>query len=183
MIRRIWPEPTFLKYPISNLFWTKVGNPSSRPCLYWSSIALRLYPQPPVNIRVTMKTTLVPDGGGPDRFSPVLIRRGTGIDYSVYHMHRRKDLYGNDAAEFRPERWEENDLANTIGWGFSPFHGGPRICLGSEPCFLSFSLFLCWLLLLQRILHWWEPPTQSSASFRPFQTWGCHLIIHKNQQV
>lgn len=48
-------------------------------------------------------------------------------------MHRRKDLYGDDASDFRPERWEENDLANTIGWGFMPFHGGPRICLGSEP--------------------------------------------------
>lgn len=79
-----------------------------------------------------MKTTIIPQGGGPDRRSPVLIRRGTGIGYSVYHMHRRTDLYGDDAAEFRPERWEENDLASTIGWGFMPFHGGPRICLGSE---------------------------------------------------
>lgn len=89
-----------------------------------------------------MKTTLVPHGGGPDRCSPVLIRRGTGIGYSVYHMHRRKDLYGDDAADFRPERWEENDLANTIGWGFLPFHGGPRMCLGSEPRSPASSLYL-----------------------------------------
>ncbi|MCJ1462095.1 hypothetical protein MMC07_000695 [Pseudocyphellaria aurata] len=93
---------------------------------------LRLYPQLPVNVRVATKTTFIPHGGGPDRCSPVLIRRGTGIGYSVYHMHRRKDLYGDDARDFRPERWEENDLANTIGWGFMPFHGGPRICLGKD---------------------------------------------------
>ena len=86
-----------------------------------------------------MKTTLLPHGGGPDRCSPVLLKRGTGVGYSVYHMHRRRDLYGDDAADFRPERWDENDLANTIGWGFMPFHGGPRICLGSESFFLLLS--------------------------------------------
>ncbi|KAI9795453.1 MAG: hypothetical protein M1835_005787 [Candelina submexicana] len=92
---------------------------------------LRLYPQLPVNIRVALKTTLLPVGGGPDGQSPVLIRRGTGVGYSVYHMHRHKDLYGDDANEFRPERWEGSEL-DRIGWGFMPFHGGPRICLGSE---------------------------------------------------
>jgi cytochrome P450 len=49
-------------------------------------------------------------------------------------MHRRKDLYGEDAELFRPERWEENDgrLAKTIGYGYLPFNGGPRVCLGQE---------------------------------------------------
>ena len=93
--------------------------------------ALRLYPQLPVNIRVASRTTLLPSGGGPDGRSPVLIRRGTGVGYSVYHMHRQKYLYGEDAVEFRPERWEGPEL-DKIGWGFMPFHGGPRLCLGSK---------------------------------------------------
>ncbi|KAL8995819.1 MAG: hypothetical protein Q9188_006720, partial [Gyalolechia gomerana] len=67
---------------------------------------LRLYPQLPINVRFARKTTLLPVGGGPDGESPVLIRRGAGVGYSVYHMHRRKSLYGEDADEFRPERWE-----------------------------------------------------------------------------
>ncbi|KAL8716873.1 MAG: hypothetical protein Q9225_005833 [Loekoesia sp. 1 TL-2023] len=92
---------------------------------------LRLYPQLPINVRFAQKTTLLPVGGGPDGESPVLIRRGAGVGYSVYHMHRRKSLYGDDADEFRPERWEGSELEH-IGWGFMPFHGGPRICLGSE---------------------------------------------------
>ena len=53
------------------------------------------------------------------------------MGYSVYHMHRRQDLYGPDATEFRPERWEDPEL-DQIGWGFMPFHGGPRMCLGSK---------------------------------------------------
>ena len=43
-------------------------------------------------------------------------------------------MYGEDANVFRPERWLETDLEKNIGWGFMPFHGGPRLCLGSESC-------------------------------------------------
>lgn len=46
-------------------------------------------------------------------------------------MHRLKSLYGEDASEFRPERWAGSEL-DDIGWGFMPFHGGPRICLGKD---------------------------------------------------
>ncbi|KAL8825522.1 MAG: hypothetical protein Q9170_007757 [Blastenia crenularia] len=92
---------------------------------------LRLYPQLPINVRFALKTTVLPTGGGPDGASPVLIPRGAGLGYSVYHMHRSKGLYGEDANEFRPERWEGSELEH-ISWGFMPFHGGPRICLGSK---------------------------------------------------
>ncbi|KAL9034040.1 MAG: hypothetical protein Q9180_005624 [Flavoplaca navasiana] len=91
---------------------------------------LRLYPQLPINVRFALKTTLLPVGGGPDGQSPVLIRKGAGVGYSTYHMHRSKSLYGDDAHDFRPERWLGSELEH-IGWGFMPFHGGPRICLGS----------------------------------------------------
>ncbi|KAI9042411.1 longevity assurance proteins LAG1/LAC1 [Aspergillus affinis] len=91
----------------------------------------RLYPQLPTNVRVAARTTVIPHGGGPDGKSPVLIPKGTGVGYSVYHMHRLKSLYGEDADHFRPERWLGSAL-DSIGWGFMPFHGGPRMCLGQE---------------------------------------------------
>ena len=52
-------------------------------------------------------------------------------------MHRRKDLYGEDAEKFRPERWEEPGLpldedSINAAWGYLPFNGGPRVCLGQE---------------------------------------------------
>ncbi|MCJ1281483.1 hypothetical protein MMC26_000803 [Xylographa opegraphella] len=98
---------------------------------------LRLFPPVPVNSRTARKTTFLPTGGGPDRSSPVLIRRGDNVAYCVYAMHRRKDLYGDDAEEFRPERWDDEDLPlfrdkTTAAWGFLPFNGGPRVCLGQE---------------------------------------------------
>ncbi|MCJ1437897.1 hypothetical protein MMC27_007284 [Xylographa pallens] len=98
---------------------------------------LRLFPPVPVNTRTARKTTFLPTGGGSDGSSPVLIRRGDNVAYCVYAMHRRKDLYGDDAEEFRPERWDDKDLPlyrdkTTAAWGFLPFNGGPRVCLGQE---------------------------------------------------
>lgn len=43
-------------------------------------------------------------------------------------MHRRKDYYGEDADEFRPERW----ATMRQNWHYLPFNGGPRICLGQQ---------------------------------------------------
>ncbi|KAL6713829.1 hypothetical protein ACLMJK_008323 [Lecanora helva] len=101
---------------------------------------LRLYPPVPVNARIAQRTTLLPRGGGADGSSPVLVPKGANVAFSVYAMHRRKDLYGEDAEEFRPERWEEKDLPlyrdqTTAAWGFLPFNGGPRVCLGRESSF------------------------------------------------
>ena len=55
----------------------------------------------------------------------MLVKAGQQIIYNVYVMHRRKDIYGEDADEFKPERW--TDLRS--GWGYLPFNGGPRIWL------------------------------------------------------
>ncbi|PMD38765.1 putative cytochrome P450 alkane hydroxylase [Hyaloscypha variabilis F] len=92
---------------------------------------LRLYPPVPINTRFCKKTTALPVGGGPDGRSPLLVREGMPVAYSVYHMHRRKDLYSPDPLAFRPERWDGSELAN-IGWGYLPFNGGPRLCLGKD---------------------------------------------------
>ncbi|KAL8766549.1 MAG: hypothetical protein Q9209_006692 [Squamulea sp. 1 TL-2023] len=93
--------------------------------------ALRLYPPIPLNVRFASKATWLPRGGGPDGESPVLVRKGLGIGIVPYYMHRRKDIYGEDAMDFRPERWEGPALAD-IGYAYMPFHGGPRLCLGSK---------------------------------------------------
>lgn len=43
-------------------------------------------------------------------------------------MHRRTDIYGPDAEEYLPERWE----TLRPSWEYLPFNGGPRICLGQQ---------------------------------------------------
>jgi cytochrome P450 len=55
---------------------------------------------------MAINDTVLPLGGGPDGKSPIFIKAGTQVNYHVYVMHRREDLYGKDADEFKPERWE-----------------------------------------------------------------------------
>jgi cytochrome P450 len=98
--------------------------------------ALRLFPPVPVNTRTALRTTCLPTGGGKYRSAPVLVPKGCAVAYSVYSLHRRTDLYGDDAEDFRPERWQENlglfRDETTTRWGYLPFNGGPRQCLGSK---------------------------------------------------
>ncbi|TLS21736.1 uncharacterized protein PpBr36_09192 [Pyricularia pennisetigena] len=97
---------------------------------------LRLAPPVATNSRSTSKETILPRGGGSDGKSPVLIPKGTSCRWSSYALYRRQDIYGPDAEEFRPERWE--DLR--VGWEYTPFSGGPRICIGQQFALTQMSL-------------------------------------------
>ena len=69
-------------------------------------LALRVLPILPSNSREAYKDTVLPVGGGPDGTSPVLVPSGSVVSFSIMAMQRRKDIWGEDAEEFRPERWE-----------------------------------------------------------------------------
>lgn len=89
---------------------------------------LRLYPVVPGNVRMAIADTVLPLGGGEDGKSPLFIPAKTMVGWSVFAMQRRKDFYGEDADEFKPERWD----TLRPGWEYLPFNGGPRICLGQQ---------------------------------------------------
>lgn len=90
--------------------------------------ALRLYPVVPINAKFANKDTWLPKGGGADGQSPIFVQKGQMVIWVLYSMHRRKDFWGQDAEEFRPERWE----GLLPGFHFLPFNGGPRICPGKS---------------------------------------------------
>lgn len=106
----------------------------------------------PVNSRAAEKTTTLPVGGGPSGTAPVLVRKGEAVGYYVYAMHRRKDIYGPDADQFRPERWE-NDALKNVGWGYLPFNGGPRVCLGQDFALLEAGFTIVRLLQTFEIIE------------------------------
>jgi cytochrome P450 len=101
---------------------------------YCLNETLRAHAVVPFNGRAAVRDSTLPRGGGPDGLSPIFIRKGEQVDYSVYIMHRRKDIWGLDAEEFKPERW----VGRKQGLEYLPFNAGPRICLGrkspSFPC-------------------------------------------------
>lgn len=102
-----------------------------KSCIYLQHVlneVLRLYPSVPFNSRQATRDTTIPRGGGPDESAPVYIKKDQSVSYSVFVMHRRKDLWGPDADEFNPDRW----IGRKVGWEYLPFNGGPRICLGQQ---------------------------------------------------
>jgi len=98
--------------------------------------SLRLHPVVPGNSREAYEDTVLPLGGGPDGCAPLFIKKGSTVGWNVYVMHRRKDFYGEDAEEFKPERWLDDPATGKKGlrpgWEYLPFNGGARICLGQQ---------------------------------------------------
>lgn len=96
--------------------------------------SLRLHPVVPANSREAQEDTTLPVGGGPDGRAPLFIKKGGIVAWSVYAMHRRKDYYGEDAEDFKPERWLDVEGKKGLrpGWEYLPFNGGARICLGQQ---------------------------------------------------
>jgi cytochrome P450 len=90
-----------------------------KSCMYLQhclSESLRLFPVVPFNSRMATKDTTLPRGGGPDGKARIFVPKGTQVDYSVHIMHHRKDVWGEDAEEWKPERWD----GRKVGWEFLP---------------------------------------------------------------
>ncbi|KEP50949.1 cytochrome P450 family monooxygenase pc-3 [Rhizoctonia solani 123E] len=108
---------------------------------------LRVFPPVPFNERTAAKSTVFKAEG-----KKFYVPAGAQIPISIFHMHRRKDLWGPDAEEFDPERWLDERLKKYVTpnpFIFLPFSAGPRICLGQQFAYNESSYFL--VRLLQRV--------------------------------
>ncbi|KAG4434886.1 hypothetical protein IFR05_009616 [Cadophora sp. M221] len=87
----------------------------------------------PMNERIALRDTTLPRGGGSDGSKPIFVRKGIQILIPLYAIQHRPDLWGEDAEDFKPERWE----GRKIGWEWVPFGGGARKCLGQQFAFME----------------------------------------------
>ncbi|KDP28729.1 hypothetical protein JCGZ_14500 [Jatropha curcas] len=86
---------------------------------------LRLYPAVPVDGRCAEMDDVLPDGNR--------MEKGDGLYYMAYAMGRMPYIWGEDAEDFRPERWLNNGVFQPESpFKFVAFHAGPRICLGKD---------------------------------------------------
>jgi cytochrome P450 len=89
---------------------------------------LRLYPTVPVTIRVARQDT---------HLVGHYVPKGTEIMISPWLINRSKHVWGEDAEQFRPERWIDQDTGkpNNMGgaasnYDYLTFLHGPRSCIG-----------------------------------------------------
>ncbi|KAG0328079.1 hypothetical protein BGZ99_006252 [Dissophora globulifera] len=114
--------------------------------------SLRIYPAVPHNIKVCMEDDILP-GGAP-------VYKGEMVAWGSWAIGRDKAIWGDDAEEYRPERWLEDevhepgvghrryDIGKPSPAKFVSFHLGPRACLGRQ--FATIEAITITSMLLQK---------------------------------
>ncbi|KAI3611978.1 cytochrome p450 monooxygenase pc-3 [Moniliophthora roreri] len=131
---------------------------------------LRLYPVVPFNVRESVKATVWPSPDPTQK--PLYIPAGSKLPYSVFMMHRRKDLWGPDAEEFDPDRFLDARLKKYLSprpFIFLPFNAGPRICLGQQFAYNEMSFML--IRLLQNFKSFSLEQSVVPPEFQPAPEW------------
>jgi len=109
----------------------------------------RLHPAVPKNAKVVVKDDVMRPYAQPGiesiladmphlptKLPDVPVKAGESIIWSDYVMARTKEIWGQDAEEFKPERFlaKREDGSTTIRtysqYHFHSFNAGPRLCLG-----------------------------------------------------
>ncbi|KAK9450424.1 cytochrome P450 [Limtongia smithiae] len=97
---------------------------------------LRLTPPVTVTMRMADKDTMI--AGQP-------IAKGTYVTISMAAQNKATAFWGEDAAEFNPDRWEGRQAASNMA--FMTFLQGPRACIGRRFAELEFKSILLSLIV------------------------------------
>lgn len=113
--------------------------------------ALRLYiPVPTFGNRVSRESL---------QLGPHHLPAGQAYVILCLYIHTRKDLWGEDANEFNPDRFiNGTSKACSHPYGFIPFGIGPRICIGQTFAILEAKAILA--IILQRFQFHLSPNYQ-----------------------
>nr|QWK52313.1 cytochrome P450 96A8-3 [Isatis tinctoria] len=87
---------------------------------------MRLYPPIPFQRKSAIEPDVLPSGHKVEANSTIMI--------FLYAMGRMRAVWGEDALEFKPERWVSatGELRHEPSYKFFSFNSGPRACLGKH---------------------------------------------------
>lgn len=117
--------------------------------------------------------------------------KGTEIQLCPATLHKLKSVWGEDAEEFKPERWMDpssfseedqqsiNFVTPDMMWAYMPFLTGPRSSIGSKLALIEIKVMLYYLLI---DLEYASVPgftfkKSARITMRPFP--GMNLIIKR----
>lgn len=132
---------------------------------------LRLYPPVIYFNRVARKDV---------KLGNFTIPAGVNVSLPILLIHHDRNIWGDDATEFKPERFSEGLAKATKGQvSFFPFGWGPRVCIGQNFALLEAKIVIS--LILQRFSFELSPTyahaPRTTFSLNPKH--GAHIILHK----
>jgi len=95
--------------------------------------SLRLYPSVPIIARILDEDLHVDDK---------VIPKGTQVAVIISALHRQPSIWGPDAQEFRPDRFDDRKSQTTSPFEYLPFSAGSRNCIGNNSNSLGILLYL-----------------------------------------
>ncbi|KAG1451985.1 hypothetical protein G6F46_005705 [Rhizopus delemar] len=105
---------------------------------------LRLIPPVPVTSRITRAPVVL---------GSYALPKGTILFLSLIVNHHSKEIWGEDAEEFNPYRWETEKIGNA--YQYLPFLAGGRQCIGYKFALIEMKLLLA---LLIKDIQYFEKP-------------------------
>lgn len=76
---------------------------------------------------------------------------GTHIILPILELHRDKSQWGEDADEFKPERFRSENFEKVHPYNYIPFSKGHRMCPGYRFAMMTMKIFLCKFLMKYRV--------------------------------
>ncbi|KAG8762579.1 hypothetical protein FRC11_008701 [Ceratobasidium sp. 423] len=140
--------------------------------------SLRLIPPVHSSLRVAMEDDIIPTSepvrlrDGTFTTDGVRIKKGTYVHIALEGINLVRDVWGEDATEFRPERWDnlpETVKANpSIYGGMMTFSHGPRACMGFRFSVMVMKTFLYFMISSYRFEPIMKISMENNVMVRPY---------------
>lgn len=132
---------------------------------------LRLYPPAAFVSREALEDTQVGD---------ITIPQGVCLWTLIPTLHRDSNIWGKDADEFKPERFNNGiSKACKFPQAYIPFGLGPRLCLGKNFAMVQLKILLC--LIISKFAFSLSPKYRHSPAYRMIvePKHGVHILVKK----
>ncbi|CAA7047261.1 unnamed protein product [Microthlaspi erraticum] len=96
--------------------------------------SMRLYPPAPLNHKSPSNSDVLPSGHKVEANAKIII--------SMYALGRMRSVWGEDASDFKPERWilDNGSLKHEPSYKFMAFSAGRRACVGKHLALLQMKM-------------------------------------------